>query len=195
MNTAWELPSALVVGGLNFNIRTDFRAIIDIIKAYRDPDFEDDERTLILLMILYEDFDSMPCELYEEAIEAACDFIDMGIPKSEKSRPSVMDWEQDAPLIISAINGNMRTDIRSLPHLHWWTFLSAYMELGDTLYTNILNVRTKKALGKKLEKHELQFIRDNRHLVELKTPESTEVRAEKDSILKALGGGKMNGTA
>lgn len=44
MMNVWELPSALEVGGKNWTIRTDFRAILDVLKYFDDPDYEDDEK-------------------------------------------------------------------------------------------------------------------------------------------------------
>ena len=36
--TAYELPTSLNISGVDFSIRTDFRAIIDILIAMNDPE-------------------------------------------------------------------------------------------------------------------------------------------------------------
>ena len=46
---AWELPTSIVVGGIDYEIRTDFRAILDILKTFNDPDFENDEKWIVCL--------------------------------------------------------------------------------------------------------------------------------------------------
>ena len=68
---AWELPTSIVVGGIDYEIRTDFRAVLDILKTFNDPDFENDEKWIVCLTILYVDFGNMPPQDYEEAIEKA----------------------------------------------------------------------------------------------------------------------------
>lgn len=65
----WELPTSIVVGGIDYEIRTDFRAVLDILKTFNDPDFENDEKWIVCLTILYVDFGNMPPQDYEEAIE------------------------------------------------------------------------------------------------------------------------------
>ena len=77
MSSMWEMPVSLEVGGTGYSIRTDYRAILDILSYFNDPDYEDDEKILICLDILYEDFDSIPPELWDEAYEKAKSFIDM----------------------------------------------------------------------------------------------------------------------
>ena len=53
----WELPTSIVVGGIDYEIRTDFRAVLDILKTFNDPDFENDEKWIVCLTILYVDFE------------------------------------------------------------------------------------------------------------------------------------------
>lgn len=77
--TAWDLPSSLCVGGQEWSIRTDFRAVLDILKYFNDPEYEEDEKWEICLDILYENFSDMPPELWKEAAQKAIEFIDMGI--------------------------------------------------------------------------------------------------------------------
>lgn len=188
---AWSLPTALAVGGVEYPIRTDYRAIIDIFTFYNDPDYEEDEKALICLRILYEDFDSFTPEMYDEALERACEFIDYrssaGKAKNRSSPPPpVMDWEQDAPLILSAINHVAGKDIRTMDHLHWWSFMDYYMEIPrDSLFSTVLSIRIKKRKGK-LEEWEKEFYRDNRDLIDIKRRESAEETAEREEWEAAI---------
>ena len=76
--TGYELPTSLSIGGVDFSIRTDFRAILDILIACNDPELDDYEKTEVMLDILYEEAGSIPPELLEEACAKACEFIDCG---------------------------------------------------------------------------------------------------------------------
>lgn len=187
MMSVWELPIALEVGDQEWNIRYDFRAILDILKYFQDPEYEQDEKEMICLDILYVDFANMPYDLYEEALEKAVEFIDMGIKDDSQNQLKVMDWEQDAPLITSAINGVLRTEIRSPQPLHWWTFLGAYMEIRESLFSDILSIRHKKAKGKKLEKWEEEFYKENKSLINLKNRKSERSQEEQEALRKLFG--------
>lgn len=181
----WELPASLQVGGADWKIRTDFRAILDILMFFNDPEYEPDEQWEICLDILYEDYREMPGELKQEAAERAIDFIDMGIKDEGNKMPHTMDWEQDAVLIIPSVNRVLGKEIRSIPYMHWWTFLGAYMEIGESLFSQIVNIRQKKAQGKKLEKWEKEFYTANKSMVDLKKKYTEKEKAEQE-FLKSL---------
>lgn len=183
----WELPTSIDVGGEFLNIRTDYRAILDILKYFEDPDYEKDERMMICLQILYIDFDRIPQERYPEAAEKAMAFIDGGIKGDGRPKPRTMDWEQDAPIIIPAINRVVGKEIRAVEYMHWYTFLGAYMEIGQSVFSTVVEIRKKKALGRKLEKWEKEYLRDNRELVELKTKYTQEELDEQERLLRELG--------
>lgn len=185
--SAWELPVSLNVGGQDWSIRYDFRAVLDILKFFQDPEYEMDEKQEICLDILYVDYANMPYSLHEEALKKAVEFIDAGIKDDGRPHPKLMDWEQDAPLITSAINGVLHTEIRSPASLHWWTFIGAYMEIRESLFSDILSIRNKKAKGKKLEKWELEFYSENKSLIDANGQGAERSQEEKDAIRKAFG--------
>lgn len=193
---AWKLPTSLHVGGANYKIRTDYRVILDILTAMNDPDIldpgmtEDEkqaEKVLTMLQILYIDFGSMPPRDWKEAAEKACDFIDCGIKDDGKPKPRTMDWEQDAPLIVPAINKSVKIDVRSVKYMHWWTFFGLYMEIGESTFSTVVSIRDKKRRGKKLEKWEQEFYRNNKHLVDLKARRIERSDEEKDALRELFG--------
>ena len=85
-----------------------------------------------------------------------------------------------------AVNAVAGKDVRCDPNLHWWTFFGMFMNVEGGLFGNVLHIRQKKAKGKKLEKQEEEFYRENRKIIDLGKKETSEVRAEKDNILKYL---------
>lgn len=186
MMNAWELPTSLEISGVFWKIRSDYRAIIDILTYMSDPEYETDEKWLICLDILYEDFDNMTPDLYTEACQKAIEFIDAGIEEDTRKNPvKLMDWEQDASLIIPAVNKVLGKEVRAEKYMHWWTFLSAYMEIGECSFSHILQLRNKKAKGEKLEKWEKQFISENKNIVNLKR-KLTESEKEEEEREKEI---------
>lgn len=193
---SWDLPTSLNVGGRNYKIRTDYRVILDILTAMNDPDIfetgmtEEEkqlERALTMLQILYIDFDTMPSSDWQEAAQKACEFIDCGIKDDGVPKPRLMDWEKDAPIIVPAVNKVCGKDVRSVKYMHWWTFFGYYMEIGECTLATIVSIREKKRRGKKLEKWEQEFYRNNKKLVDLKSKKIERSEEEKEALRKLFG--------
>lgn len=182
--SAWELPTSLEVGGNTYEIRSDFRAVLDILDACADPEVEYEAKLVIMVRILYPEWESIPLKDFREAAEKASAFIDAGIKSDGKEKVRLLDWEKDAPVMVPAINDAAGAEIRSLPYLHWWTFLGYYMEIKESsLFSQILHIRQSKASGKRLEKWERKFYEKNKKIIDLETrkerseQEKNELRA------------------
>lgn len=182
---AYILPTTLNVHGVAYSIRSDFRDILNILMAMSDPDMEAWENQEIMYRIIYPDCDTMPASAFREACEAACKFIDGNMPDG-KPKPRTMDWEKDASIIIPAVNKVAGKEVRAVEYLHWWTFLGYFMEIEDGMFSQVLSIRQKKARGKKLEKWEKEFERENTELVRLEKKVSKEEQRIKEAILRRL---------
>ena len=186
MIDVWSLPQSICINGQECAIRSDFRAILDILSAYNDSQFNDQEKTMIMLKIFYKDKIHIGC--LREACDKAIEFIDYSFEDSKKRKAhKLMDWNQDAPILIPAINKVAGREIRSIPYLHWWTFMSLYMEIGEGLYSQVINIRNKKSKGKKLEKWEKEFYQSNKKLVDLKVRRAERSEEEKEALRELLG--------
>lgn len=193
MNNPYSLPMSLRVGGKDYEIRTDYRDILNILIAMSDPIFSSDGKETenyykasILMQILYKDWKSIPPEHIAEACEKASEFIDCGMSDDGKPKPRLVDWEQDASIIIPAVNSVCATEVRAVPYMHWWTFFAYFMEVGESLFSSVISIRAKQANHKKLEKWEDEFYKKNKELIDFKKNDTEEIKAEKESILKWL---------
>lgn len=173
----WSFPTSLNIRGVEYEIRTDYRVVLDLLMALNDPELSDSDNKIsaymqsrVILEIMFPDCDNIPQEHIQEALDKVAEFIDMGIGDNSK-KPKTMDWEQDAPIIIPAINKVLNKEIRAEKYMHWWTFLGAYMEIGEGLFSNIIHIRQKKAKGKKLEKWEQDFYKENKSLIDFQHKE------------------------
>lgn len=182
----WELPVSLNIGGMDYNIRYQFTAALDVLKAYNDPELEPDEKLEIMLRILIPDYEKIPVRHIKEAAEKCTWFLDCNQTESGKAKPKLIDWEQDAPIIMPEINKVAGKEVRWEKGTHWWTFFGWFMGIGDGFLLNVIHIRKKLATHKKLEKWEQEFYRDNKEIIDLKKRESAEERAAKDSILSWL---------
>ena len=190
------LPQTLKVCNKDYAIRSDFRDILRIIMAYNDKDLSDQEKVFVCLRRIYKDLDSMPKDkdTYAAAIKAATEFIECRLSDGKPS-PKVVNWEKDEQLIFPAINKVAGMEVRAVPFMHWWTFLGYFQAIDrEDLWGVVLTIRQKKAMHKKLEKHEQEFFTANRDLCsvdfanERQSPED-QMRAIYESLLKEGGAG------
>ena len=181
----YDLPKRLVVCGSEYDIRSDYRAVLDICTALSDVELTDEDKAFVALGVFYPTFEKMPPEHYQEALAQCFWFINCGDEEQNRHAPKLMDWEQDFRYIVAPINRVVGQEIREIPYLHWWSFISAYYEIGDCVFAQIVRIRDKKAKGKPLDKEEQRFYRDNRQMVDFKA-KYTDAENE---LLKLWGGG------
>lgn len=171
---SYDLPTSLEIGGEEYAIRSDYRAILDVMEVLADAELTDNERGAIALTIFYTDVDDIPQEDLEEAAARMMWFIGGGQDQQGGRRMRLMDWTQDFQLVVAPVNRVLGFECRAVEYLHWWTFLNAYYEIGDCLFAQVTAIRKKLKTGKKLDKAEREFYRDNHAMVDLKTKETTE---------------------
>lgn len=164
----YSLPTEVEIKDINYSIRTDFRVVLDIFTVFNDPELSKNEQLFVALNMFYPDFDLMEPDEIEEAVKQLFSFINGGESEKNTKSPKLVDWEQDIKYILAPINRIAGVDIRSLDYLHWWTFLSYYLEIGDCLFSQIVNIRNKKARHIRLDKSEQKWYRENRELVDFK---------------------------
>ena len=182
-----RLPTTLVIDNMEYKIRTDYRIVLTIFEAFNDVELTDKDKMYVMLELLYEE---IPTNL-EEALKQATWFLDGGKQYEEFNKTKkVMDWEQDESIIFSAINKVAGCETREKEYIHWWTFLGYFSEIGEGLFSTVVNIRQKKNKGKKLEKYEQEFYRNNKQLIDLKEKYTAEEKAEIDRLNELLNGRK-----
>lgn len=179
MSSLWSelLPTSVEVGGAEYEIRSDYRAVLDICAALSDPELDGRERAAVTLTIFYPGLDAIPPEHYEEAVGQCIRFINCGAEETPQKGPRLVDWEQDFPYIVAPINRVTGKEIRAEEYLHWWTFLAAYYEIGECTLAQIVRIRDRLARGKPLDKQDLEWYRRNRQLVDFKRKYTSEEEA------------------
>lgn len=182
----YELPISVNVCGKDLRIRTDYRDILTILISQNDPELCSNDKMAVMLQIFYEDSDLLTPEMIPEAVDKAVEFIDCGQEDDGGNHPRLIDWEQDAGMIIPAVNRITNQEIRSVPYMHWWTFWGAYLEIGDCLLSSVIGIRAKKAKGKQLEKYEREFYRENKKLIDLQARLTDDEKRQKAALEKWL---------
>lgn len=185
MSNPWRelLPLTVEVCGKEYEIRSDYRAVLDILAALSDASLDEQGRGLVVLDIFYPGFEEMPPEHYQEAIERCFWFVNCGEEDPQRKATKLMDWEMDFPRIVSPINRVLGLEVRGAEYLHWYTFMAAYQEIGDCTFAQIVKIRSQLAKGKSLDKSDREWYRQNRHLVDFKT----KYTEHEDTVLSAWG--------
>ena len=164
----YTLPTSVEIDGTECKFDSDFRNILEIFKILNEPNLLEGERITIALDLFYTD------ENYKinvvEAIKMMFEFISQETEENSKSsyNKPLYDWEQDFNIIISPINRTLGYDVRSKDYVHWWTFLSAFMEIGECTFSTYVAIRDKLNHGKKLEKYEERLLKENGDKIRLK---------------------------
>ena len=166
----FELPITVNVDGKEYPIRNkgDFRMVLDCFKALQDEELSQYERVLTSLVIFYdgisstEDLSDTFTNL-EEPVQEMYKFFNCGEQESlgTKSNYNLVDWEKDAQIISASVNKVAGKEVRAESYVHWWTFMGYYLGIDEGVFSMVINIRNKMVRGKKLEKYESEFKRDN----------------------------------
>lgn len=194
----YSLPTEIEINGNFYPIRQggDYRLILQILKILNDEklvkeDLITGQKTVNIeciykvIIIFFDGIDDVQAvgEHFSDlslVLEKMFEFINCGKKEQEQNSnsPQLIDWEEDEMLIVSAVNNVARCEVRALEYLHWWTFIAYYMSVGECSLSYVVGIRGKIAKGKKLEKHEQAFKRENKHyfINKHKQKEDEEIR-------------------
>lgn len=182
--TGWDLPTELEVAGQRFAVRSDFRAVLDALAALNDTALPEQARCLAFLQIFYPDWQHLPDA--NEALRQAMVFVNLGQPvqQNQPHRPELVHWNTDVQLIAPAVDKVLGYSCRRCEYLHWWDFIGAFQNIGEGLFASVVNIRNKRARGKKLDKAEKEFARENADLI---GNTASRFTAEEEAFFKRLG--------
>lgn len=190
----YGLPITVDIQDKVYAIRNngDYRMVLDCFDALNDVELSETERIITSIFIFYSDFEGIEDVLLLdedtviELVNKMFDFMNCGTANSP-AKPmnfKTIDWEVDEQLICSAINNVANTEIRSVEYCHWWTFMGYFCAVGESALSTVVGIRSKIAKGKKLEKYEMEFRRDNPQYFVWDS--RTLKQKEEDDLLKQL---------
>lgn len=182
------LPETLAVDGVEYPIRTDYRNVLQMFEAFQDPELTQEEKWIVAVYLMFEDFFCDDDVLQavqdgfdlDESIKQISWFISAGQPEKQVLERPTYNWKQDEQIIFSSVNKVAGRETRELEYLHWWTFLGYFYEIGEGTFSFVVGIRNKLNKGKKLEKHEKEFLAHNRELVRLDKPKTREEQEQED---------------
>ena len=183
--TGWALPREARIGEKTYPIHTDYREMLEIFSWLQKEELPEFLRWQIALALFYDG--EIPEENFNRAAEYFCWFANCGQEESGSPGPKLLDWEADAQDIVADVNKVAGQEIRSIPYLHWWTFMGWFRGIGEGNLSTLLSIRDKLRRGKKLEKWEQEYCRRNRSRVNLPKKYSASELAEQERLRALLG--------
>lgn len=186
----YSLPYTIKIHGEEYNIRDkcDYRVILDVIEVLSAPDLDDQEKLQCALCIFLEKGEVYKLNDPNVAVAEMMKIINLGKDAdendNEQKKPPLMNWQHDFPILAPPISRVLGYDIR-MPEkfTHWYTLVGAYSEIGECTFSTVITIRKKKQNGKRLEKYEEAFYRENKDLVDL--PTSTQLTSEEEAWLNS----------
>ena len=180
-----KLPTSVEIAGKECEFNSDFRDILEVFKAINDPDLLPAEKSIVSLNLFYKTDDCLAD--VQEALKQMDNFICMSEVNDKSnsggSQKRLYDWEKDFNIIIAPINKILGYDVRGKEYVHWWTFLSAFMEIGECTFSTYVGIRDKLNKSKKLEKYEERILRENKDKVLLKKKVDDTTQALMNEIM------------
>lgn len=209
-------PMSVDVGGLNYDIDSDFRTMIEVEnlimgktvteeqKAFADevmrfnPDISFEEactnaKYYEALRLFYKE--NIP-EALEEAIEKLVWFYGCGKQEQAAGRgkKQLYSYRYDFDYINAGFLQDYKIDLFEIEFLHWWKFVSLFSALRDGCkIREIMGYRGADTRG--MDKEQKRFIREKQKLYALPMDElSKEEKELKDKLRDALlNGGDVSG--
>lgn len=167
----YELPTNIIIKDKYYAIRNkgDYRMVLDCFNALNDVELSETERLIACLIIFFEDFNEIESvlaleeDVFTSLVEQMFMFFNCGDdkPVAAETNYKAIDWDKDSQLICAAINNVAKVEIRGIEYCHWWTFMGYFCSVGESALSTVVSIRSKILKGKKLEKYEQEFRRDN----------------------------------
>ena len=172
----WDFPVSVMIDGEEFEIENncDYRVILDCIEIYEDRNLDLTTQHQSALIVFYKE--PKKIKNIEEAVKQMLRVIDC---KSEEefelnsvsqieTLPRIMSWKKDFKFIAPAVSRILGYDVRTPKKFtHWWTFMGAYQEIGESVWSTFISIRRKKIKGEKLEEWEQKIYRENKNDIDL----------------------------
>lgn len=184
----WGLPQSVIVGGTEYAVNADYRDILQIIETLNDPEPPLVTKLYVAAHLFFEGFDQIPPDNYEESLCQLMLFINCGEKEDDtRPQPKLIDWEQDRQMIIADVNKAAGMEVRALPFLHWWTFVSYFSVIGEGRLSVFVSIREKRRKGKKLESWEREYYQEHKKEIDLVPRYTAEEMEEQERLKKLLG--------
>lgn len=176
-----RLPTSVLINGVEYPIRSNFRTMIRLEELLQDPDVDEQDRVWLALRLFYHEIP----ENMEKAVEQLlwfyrCDKQENLYQKKARKRKvkrtdRIYDFQYDDDYIYAAFMSQYHLDLHEVEYLHWWKFRAMFNSLNDdTQFVKIMEYRAVEL--DKVPKEKRAFYKRMKQLYALPLSQSEEER-------------------
>ena len=176
-----RLPTSVLINGVEYTIRSNFRTMIRLEELLQDPDVDEQDRVWLALRLFYHEIP----ENMEKAVEQLlwfyrCDKQENLYQKKARKRKvkrtdRIYDFQYDDDYIYAAFMSQYHLDLHEVEYLHWWKFRAMFNSLNDdTQFVKIMEYRAVEL--DKVPKEKRAFYKRMKQLYALPLSQSEEER-------------------
>lgn len=142
-----KLPTSVMIHGVEYPIRSNFRTMIKFEELMQDPDVSDQDKAWLALNLFYPEIPEDLNEATEKMLWFyRCDKQDNFYTKKAKKKARrtdrIYDFEYDDDYIYAAFMSQYHLDLHKVKYLHWWKFRAMFNSLSDdTQFVKIMEYR------------------------------------------------------
>jgi hypothetical protein len=125
-------PDAIIVGGAEYEINTDYTYALACIACVNDAEISDVERAYGVIGLLYK---QEPPDT-KEALRLAVKYLSCGKEANAEPGKPDMDYEYDMHYIRSSFRSDYGVDLSRTEYMHWWEFCELLQGLNDNSILN-----------------------------------------------------------
>lgn len=191
------LPETVEVGGMEYEIDSDFRTAILFELLMQEKNVSDADKGYIALDMFYP---VIPDDI-DGAVDKMLWFYSCGkdyrakrsgVVQGADNVKRIYSFEYDDDYIYSAFLTQYGIDLQDIEYLHWWKFKAMFRTLSDDLeFSRIMEYRSIE-INSNMTKEQREFYRKKKELYALPLPSDEEEKM--DAITEALlNGGDLTG--
>ena len=190
MTGSWGLPTQAVIEDRVYEIHTDFRDILELLRwldGNADPTLDRGERWYVAMRLFYPDFAAMPRQDWPAPPGSSPSSWRPGGPNPPPAPPALWTGSRTRPSSPRASAGWRGRMCGRCPTCTGGAFLAGSTPSARGTFATVVAIRDKLRRGKKLEPWELDFYRTHRAAVDLRPAPDPAAVAEKQRLLARLG--------
>lgn len=188
-----NLPDSFLIGGREYHISSDFRAMLRLEEIFSSEELTDEEKAERALQLFY---GCIP-EPLEEAVDRLCYFWGCGRQEKKErakgegaAQPPIYSFTHDAGLIYGAFLTQYGIDL-SRKSLHWWQFMALFEALEeDRVLKEVMRCRAVEIKGD-MPQAQKDYYNAMKRRYALPLPEQEE-RQQSALVTALMGDGKVD---
>ena len=120
-----EYPAYAQIGKKRYALNTSYKVAIGCIDVINSSEFSDEERALLVIALLYKDWEKIPERDYGKACKIAVKYLQCGREDTKNyNHEKDMDYKKDMDYIKASFMSDYEIDLNKNSNMHWYNFFN-----------------------------------------------------------------------